>query len=244
MKKHRKSLLVTLTALTLVVIIGTTLGLQYAEKSINNVFTFNGENPGTFDIELKEPEWEATGSTMAQDIEPGMIIPKDPQVTNLSDEDIFVAYKLIFTRVDVDENGEEIRIKVPYSEFTKIAKINFNYPENPDTWKPIDPRYNDDNGNVYIFNVAKVKPGETTVPCINSIEIKGDVDSSELYSFDIEVQAFAIPATEPEDYDKKKYFTWTYSNCWSWASDQDVTGDNWDIYYERCHHCYSVDAPR
>lgn len=243
MKKHRKSLLVTLTALTLVVIIGTTLGLQHAEKSINNVFTFNGENPGTFDIELKEPEWEATGSTMAQDIKPGMIIPKDPQVTNLSDEDIYVAYKLIFTRVDVDENGEEIRTQVPYSDFTEIAKINYNYTNEDDVWEEINPRFHRYNGNVYIFNVDKVKPGETTAQCINSIEIKSDVDPSELYSFDIEVQAFAIPATEPEDYDLYEYYVWNYSNCWKWASDQDVTGDNWDIDYSKCGSCYGADAP-
>lgn len=77
------------------------VSLAYLRSSDTATNTIAGND---VHIKLYEPNWYVTGSYAAEKLEPGMEIPKDPYVSNLSDTPVFIRLRLVVN----DENGTAI----------------------------------------------------------------------------------------------------------------------------------------
>ena len=88
---NKKKILVLAVALSMVAIlaIGSTIAYFTAEDNAENVFTV-----GNVEIDLTEPNWEATGEDEAADAYPGEALAKDPTVTNDGANPCFVRVRV------------------------------------------------------------------------------------------------------------------------------------------------------
>lgn len=61
-------------------------------------------SPASPKIMLSEPKWYEEGESLAEQSVPGVVFPKDPYITNISDYDIYIRIKIEI----LNENQEEI----------------------------------------------------------------------------------------------------------------------------------------
>ena len=97
MKKKIISLCLVV-ALGATAVVGGTLAYFTDAESKDNTFTV-----GNVDIELTEPNWDATGKVEAEDAYPGEALAKDPTVTNKGANPCFVRVSVS----DLDQFGAD-----------------------------------------------------------------------------------------------------------------------------------------
>ncbi len=85
-----------------ILVVAVTLAFFTSTDTVTN--RLRGDNIA---IELVEPRWVASGSTLARTLEPGMTIEKDPQVKNICTSDVCIRLKITI----YDESGNEITLE-------------------------------------------------------------------------------------------------------------------------------------
>lgn len=182
--------LVTIALAVLCIVCGSmgisTAYLTKSEKRTNE-FTFVGDR--TLDCELTEPSWD---SEKAIKVLPDMTIPKDPQVTNTSKNDLDEAVALQLEFVYGTDCQDKEKVGRPLSDadmkiVSEVFKVDWNADKQKD-WI----RYTDENGAMQVqhFYYAsllrrnkerKEEKGETTQPLFTTITIDKNVNN-EKYS--------------------------------------------------------------
>lgn len=98
--------------LAVTAITGASLAYLTDEEEATNVFTV-----GNVDIELTEPNWEATGKAEAEDVYPGEPLAKDPTVENVGKNPCFVRISVsALDQFAEDYNGAMITYRTDYVE--------------------------------------------------------------------------------------------------------------------------------
>ena len=186
---NKKRLTIALSiALVLAIALGGTLAYLFAQTNIeSNVFTFAENVKGL----LTEPKWDPEE---AEDLVPGMIIDKDPQITNISNNgvDVYTSIKLVFT----DGAGETLS----EADMTKLmGLIEINYSS---AWTIADADYEDMPEQIWLYN-SILAPAYTSTPLFTTVTIKYDVTPEELnwlagiYNHEAECFAFGTCACTP-----------------------------------------------
>ena len=157
-------------------------------------FDFNesypdGAIPGTV-IDDKETNKEILGFNIAKNYHPGDAIPKNPIVMNTSDENEYVAIKVVY------ENSQGVPISKTEFEnlYGKFQHLNSSYQNGMNNeFELVD---TDEEFDLYIYK--KVLNSNTTTPALfDRFVIKLDIepDGNKLPSFNIKVKAYAVQET-------------------------------------------------
>ena len=111
MKKKIISLCLVV-ALGATAVVGGTLAYFTDKDQEVNTFTV-----GNVDIDLTEPNWDATGKAEAEDAYPGEALAKDPTVENIGKNPCFV--RLSVTNLDqfVEKFGEAAMIDLRHGNY-------------------------------------------------------------------------------------------------------------------------------
>lgn len=168
----KKKLLVAALAVILVVtaIAGASLAYLTDKDSETNVFTV-----GNVDIDLTEPNWDATGEAEAVDVYPGEPLAKDPTVENVGKNPCFVRISVSALDQFAEKyNGAMITYRTDYVD----GALGENWVLHTD-------------GYFYYTKVLAV--GETTDALFDQIVIPFDLTNSETTT-DIVVNAYAVQA--------------------------------------------------
>lgn len=183
--------------------IGTSVAFFTDTGSVENVFSFVGENG--IDAELTEPAWEPEKGLAAV---PAQIIPKDPQVTNTSaiDMDILVALRVEFVYGSGCSEAEKVGTPLSAEDMGYVCdvyQIDWNADDgNLGEWVRFDGE--DEFSPIQQFYYSEVLKrnypagGDTTAPLFTELKIPDDV-SNERYShiqamggFDIRISGRAL----------------------------------------------------
>lgn len=89
-RKNNAYILFASIFIFILIVGGVTLAWLTQHDEVKNTATAND-----VEIKLLEPEWYKSGITAAEKLEPGMTIPKDPQVFNSSESSVYVRMKLV-----------------------------------------------------------------------------------------------------------------------------------------------------
>lgn len=181
----KKSLLIA--ALSLLAVAAIAVGSTFAWLSsqtgpVTNTFTVSQKG---IEIDLKEPKWDnktfdgtgtipndQLGKTKAQNIVPGRVIPKDPQVKNTGDHTAWVAIKLDYKLNNAAST---------FANLSKQVSIDFT-----DVWTAKDAA-----NNVFYYNTTLAANAVTTKALFNNVTVK---NVSSVLPFDITVTAYAVQA--------------------------------------------------
>ena len=188
MKKNK--LLIPLMALTLAA--GTfafTQAYFTDQKTITNTFEI-----GSVEIDLLEPSFEAIENAI-----PAKQYDKDPQVTNVGENDAFVYLEVRIPTVDVicvDENGNKLTSAM--SELFTMVDLDLT------KWEPVQDKRLEGNETVYVYGYKeKLGTNETTSALFSKIQfanlIEGqtfDQTTFEESTLNVNVKAMAIQAEE------------------------------------------------
>lgn len=110
MNKKKILALCLIVCLLATAVVGGTLAYFTDSDEATNTFTV-----GNVDIDLTEPNWDATGKAEAEDVYPGEALAKDPTVTNIGKNPCFVRVKV--TNLDqfaADFGGAMITYRTDY----------------------------------------------------------------------------------------------------------------------------------
>lgn len=132
-QKGKKTLLACVAvALVCAISVGTTLALSKATaKPISNTFTtpeislmltepdWDGDKDGDGNVDSDVDETSTLGMTLAEKYYNGLVIPKDPKLTNTSAYDEYVAIKLKFYVWGTDGAGKED------NDYTEVTQAQF-----------------------------------------------------------------------------------------------------------------------
>lgn len=184
----KKSLLIA--ALSLLAVAAIAVGSTFAWLSnqtgpVKNTFTVSQKG---ITIDLKEPAWDNQtfdgtgtipaadlGQTKAQNIVPGRVIPKDPQVKNTCDHAAWVAIKLDYTMGGAAATFENL---------AKQVSLDFT-----DAWVAKDA------GNTVFYYKTTLAAGDVTTKALfNNVTVVNTPDMPELQAFDITITAYAVQA--------------------------------------------------
>ena len=169
--KKKSTALVALALAGVLLTGGTFAYLQSTTNEAKNTFTM-GEGVSA---EITEPGWEATGKDAANNFYPGLVIAKDPQVTNNSQETgVYAAVKITYTN---KADGSA----TTYADLSRFLNVAF------------------DTTGDWTFNASKTVAyykGElaadaTTVPVFSTVTIKNTATHPDQQ----------IPATAMKDFD-------------------------------------------
>ena len=157
--------------LAVTAITGASLAYLTDEEEATNVFTV-----GNVDIELTEPNWDATGKAEAEDVYPGEPLAKDPTVENVGKNPCFVRISVSALDQFAEEyNGAMITYRTDYVEGALGA--NWVYNEN----------------DKYFYYTKVLAVGEKTDALFDQIVIPFALENSETTE-DIIVTAQAVQA--------------------------------------------------
>jgi hypothetical protein len=185
-KKDKKRFAVLSLLLALVVAAGLTAAYLFTKtEPLTNEFTF-AEN---IDAKLTEPGWtdgdpdsddpnDWPGWKQAQNLVPGKVVPKDPQITNTSENGVseWVAIRLVFTDGDsVPLSGTDDAADRYIGKLLSLIEIDWNTAD----WQLADPAMADKVTQVWAYKYELV-PDETTPPLFNTVTIKDSVTPAEL----------------------------------------------------------------
>lgn len=194
---------------------GTTLGISTAflteTHGVKNQMRFVGD--GALDCELTEPSWD---EQQAVNMVPGMMVLKDPQITNTSESDLDEAVALRAEFVygsgcPVEGKAGTLLTGEDMQSVLQVFTVNWNAEEGKE-WI----RYSgeDDSMAVQHFFYGKLlkrkkkeqpQKGETTVPLFTMISIGEDVKNEEFQKiqefggFEIRISGCAVQQIEPEE---------------------------------------------
>lgn len=174
MKKKVLSLcLVAMLAITAVV--GGTMAYFTDVDAEKNVFTV-----GNVDIDLTEPEWDATGEDEAVDAYPGEALAKDPTVTNVGANPCFVRVSVTGLDQFAEKyNGAMITYRTDY--------VTGALGEN---WV--------DGGDGYFYYTKVLAVNEVTDALFDQVVIPFEVENSEAtQSIDVQAQAVQAQGARP-----------------------------------------------
>jgi len=164
--KNKKRLTIALSAILVAAIaVGATLAyLSARTETVENVFTFVDNIKGY----LSEPTWDPDE---ALNLTPGAFIPKDPQITNTSENGVveYAAIKLTF----LNGAGEIISDTTPDDMATLLDLIVIEW---GGSWTRVD---GDETSaeQIWVYNYT-LPQGVTTDPLFYSVTIK-DITSQE-----------------------------------------------------------------
>lgn len=179
MNKSKKiAAIITSAALVVTMSIGGTLAWLTARTDTKtNAFTVTASK--NISIDLKEPNWDKTGSALAKDMYPGLTIQKDPTVTNTSNKrPVWIAVKLQYT---VPQNVTAKTAANTLAGINQFANIDFD----ANNWE-----FNADKTVAYYKTM--VNPQALTTPVFNNVTIKSTDKENDIQNFDIQVTAYAV----------------------------------------------------
>lgn len=207
--KKRIGLLATVIVLCLAIVAGATFALLSATDRANNVFVKN-TNPTEPDankvkIDLIEPLWDSTGSSMARDYLPGDSIPKNPQIKNIGGRDAYVA--VVIRGNTVTAQGVPVPGAKTLADLKLIADITFN-PDGGWTETQLVAAYkttiNDQSAVAYIYNTrlagrgvgTAYNPtgGAVTTAVFKTVDIKRGIGDADLIDIDLQIDAYGVQA--------------------------------------------------
>jgi hypothetical protein len=120
MKKDKNNRKLYITGFCVLLILAASVSVSLAFLSNTDVQT-NRQTGRELRIDLLEPDWWGEGQETASKLEPGMVIPKDPYVQNLSKDSIYVRMKLTIK----DADGKEILTNSErYQGILKALRLN------------------------------------------------------------------------------------------------------------------------
>ncbi|MCL1797600.1 MAG: hypothetical protein FWG24_04740 [Eggerthellaceae bacterium] len=166
MTKKKKYIVLLSALLTVVLAAGLTFAYLFTKTDeLTNMFTF-GDN---IKAELTEPNWD---EDEAKDLVPGKVVPKDPQITNTSENEIseWVAIHLTFT-----DGASDALSDADMARLLDLITIDWNM----DDWTLADSAMQDAVVQVWAYNY-EVAPGETTTPLFNTVTINETVSPDDL----------------------------------------------------------------
>ena len=166
MTKKKKYIVLLSALLTVVLAAGLTFAYLFTKTDeLTNMFTF-GDN---IKAELTEPNWD---EDEAKDLVPGKVVPKDPQITNTSENEIseWVAIHLTFT-----DGASDALSDADMARLLDLITIDWNM----DDWTLADSAMQDAVIQVWAYNY-EVAPGETTSPLFNTVTINETVSPDDL----------------------------------------------------------------
>ncbi len=125
--KKRKYISICLIVFALaLILIGVTIAYFTSSDEVANAFEGHDVK-----IALYEPNWYDSGEEDADLSEPGMVIAKDPYVTNKSTETVYVRMKLTLTDASGDEISSKSNSTDPDGQYEKImAALLYSYAKN------------------------------------------------------------------------------------------------------------------
>ena len=169
----KKKLLVAALAVILVVtaIAGTSLAYLTDKDSETNEFTV-----GNVDIDLSEPNWDATGKAEAEDVYPGEPLAKDPTVANVGKNPCFVRISVSALDQFTAEYGENAMIT--YRTDYVDGALGENWVLHTDG---------------YFYYTKVLAAGETTDALFDQIVIPFELTNNESTT-EIVVNAYAVQA--------------------------------------------------
>ena len=203
MKNKTKKALCAISILGVVAISGIFAYLTDNESK-ENVFTI-----GNVDIELLEPSWEIDGETVldangneipdfAENVLPGQVIDKDPQIKNVGSNDAYVFMKVTVPKdwaITADEDGEL------ENNGENVQTELFTYEIDRDNWRQISGYYENDDGSVTRYYAYKaVLPADdtddanVTTPLFESVQLANVINTAFTKTTDtnIKIEAYAI----------------------------------------------------
>ena len=207
MKRTKATKVVLSLCLVAVLAIGGTWAyLSSITDKVTNVFTFQSN----ISAELDEPTWDEEN---AKNLTPGAEVPKDPQITNTSDIEEYVAIKLTFQKGNGTTMSEEemtrflslVTIKHgPDADSLEdgINTTDWTLVKSEEANKPVQTWYYTGgvNGN------GLVKPDEVTNQIFDYVIINADMSNEDfellnttLAGFNIYVEGAAVQASVFED---------------------------------------------
>ena len=194
---------------------GTTLGISTAflteTHGVKNQMRFVGD--GALDCELMEPSWD---EQQAVNMVPGMMVLKDPQITNTSESDLDEAVALraefVYGRgCPVEGKAGTLLTGEDMQSVLRVFTVNWNAEEGKE-WI----RYTGEDATMAVqhFFYGKLlkrkkkeqpQKGETTVPLFTMISIGEDVKNEEFQKiqefggFEIRISGCAVQQIESEE---------------------------------------------
>lgn len=121
-QRRRRFIVIALLAVALIVVLsigGTLAYLTATTNTKNNVFTSTTNITAT----LTEPNWDATGSTTANNMLPGTAAAKDPKITNTDPaggESEYVAERMTFQKAVDDGSGGITYVNMSVDEVNNL----------------------------------------------------------------------------------------------------------------------------
>ena len=236
MKNKTKKALCAASILGVVAISGIFAYLTDVEVA-QNVFVV-----GNVDIELLEPAWDTEadptldqdGDTIpdfAQDVVPGQVIEKDPQVKNIGKNDAYVFVNVAIPRAQftiVNDEGRTpsmIAVHIPYRDV-------FSYTYDDQHWGLLDTYTSDDDEytyNIYYYK-GELAVDATTEPLFNEVQVANIAGDSSYMNMSkvqsITIDAYAIQADELTDeiYDDGEGGTLTFAD-----DEEEIMGNIYQI---------------
>lgn len=168
----KKKLLVAALAVIMVVtaIAGASLAYLTDEEEATNEFTV-----GNVDIELTEPNWDATGKAEAEDVYPGEPLAKDPTVENVGKNPCFLRISVsALDQFAAAYDGAMITYRTDYVD----GKLGENWVLHTDG---------------YFYYTKVLAAGETTDALFDQIVIPFELTNNESTA-PIVVNAYAVQA--------------------------------------------------
>jgi len=169
---NKKKMTAILSAvLVLAIAVGATLAyLATLTKEVYNAFSF-AEN---IKARLDEPNWKPGDG---DDLIPGVLVRKDPIVTNVSDNGIdeFVAIRVNFTDGNEDMLSDTSTDTDYVGRLLRLLDITWN----TDYWELMDEEYEDAAEQIWIYK-GTLAPGQPTPPLFDSVTIKSQFTAAEL----------------------------------------------------------------
>ncbi|MCL1799699.1 MAG: hypothetical protein FWG23_08205 [Eggerthellaceae bacterium] len=164
--KNKKHVVLLTMLLALVVASGLTMAYLFTKTDpVTNEFTF-AEN---IKAELEEPGWDPENAT---NLVPGMDIPKDPQITNTSENEIseWVGIRLVFTNGEGTPLSNTATDKNYVGTLLDLITIDWNTTD----WQLADTAMAGKVEQVWAYKY-ELAPGDTTSPLFTQVTIKDSV---------------------------------------------------------------------
>lgn len=208
-KKTLRNIIV-LALVAVISIVGTLAYLSTLSNQETNTF----EGSKGIKVQLDEPNFD---KEEAKKYTPGMPIPKNPILTNVSTDDtsatewvaILVTYKYGMTDKTTYGNIKKIIEEIVYNDQTHVNSVPASSAAitSEDYWQLIDPNSNEDTSKyvIYMYCRTLANRDSTTIALFDRVKIKGETElrtDSDIYNsitnqltlpnFEIKVQGAAI----------------------------------------------------
>ncbi len=179
--------------------------------SIENHFTVRSI-PSDLSAVLKEPSWEPERGLV---LVPGRIVPKDPQIENLSETDtdelaaLCVSFRYTAQCPDEALRGQALSAQDMHL-LTRILSVDYNADQENPEWIRFDGETGTDPVQHFYYRqcLKRNAPGlgEVTTPVFTAISIADDADNEQIDSidsiggFDLIIEGCIVDAGEGTDH--------------------------------------------